>query len=184
MSRKDISRYFTRSFWSRMPLYKAVLALSCAMILVVGTGAGIALTAVNAAANSSSVSSSAPSAAATPDPTASPTPEPTATPEPIQLGLEVTAVQQTLGVTVTDAASGMPVLGVEFEVVVDYKADKSASSKSASKKGAHIVLRNFVIMERSTHAFLSSFSIMAPLKCLIVAAYMPLIFILCRLRRR
>ena len=136
MSRKDISRYFTRSFWSRMPLYKAVLALSCAMILVVGTGAGIALTAVNAAANSSSVSSSAPSAAATPDPTASPTPEPTATPEPIQLGLEVTAVQQTLGVTVTDAASGMPVLGVEFEVVVDYKADKSASSKSASKKGA------------------------------------------------
>ena len=56
MSRKDISRYFTRSFWSRMPLYKAVLALSCAMILVVGTGAGIALTAVNAAANSSSIS--------------------------------------------------------------------------------------------------------------------------------
>lgn len=136
MSRKDISRYFTRSFWSRMPLYKAVLALSCAMILVVGTGAGIALTAVNAAANSSSVSSSAPSVTATPDPTASPTPEPTATPEPIQLALEVTAVQQTLGVTVTDAENGMPVLGTEFEVVVDYKADKSASSKSTSKKDA------------------------------------------------
>ena len=28
MSRKDISRYFTRSFWSRMPLYKAVLLLN------------------------------------------------------------------------------------------------------------------------------------------------------------
>lgn len=136
MSRKDISRYFTRSFWSRMPLYKAVLALSCAMILVVGTGAGIALTAVNAAANSSSVSSSAPSVTATPDPTASPTPEPTATPEPIQLALEVTAVQQTLGVTVTDAENGMPVLGTEFEVVVDYKADKSASSKSTSGKSS------------------------------------------------
>lgn len=136
MSRKDISRYFTRSFWSRMPLYKAVLALSCAMILVVGTGAGIALTAVNAAANSSSVSSSAPSVTATPDPTSSPTPEPTATPEPIQLALEVTAVQQTLGVTVTDAENGMPVLGTEFEVVVDYKADKSASSKSTSGKSS------------------------------------------------
>ena len=136
MSRKDISRYFTRSFWSRMPLYKAVLALSCAMILVVGTGAGIALTAVNAAANSSSASSSAPSVTATPDPTASPTPEPTATPEPIQLALEVTAVQQTLGVTVTDAENGMPVLGTEFEVVVDYKADKSASSKSTSGKSS------------------------------------------------
>ncbi len=136
MSRKDISRYFTRSFWSRMPLYKAVLALSCAMILVVGTGAGIALTAVNAAANSSSISSSAPGATATPDPTASPTPEPTATPEPIQLALEVTAVQQTLGVTVTEAESGMPVVGTEFEVVVDYKADKSASSKSSSGKSS------------------------------------------------
>ncbi|WP_394967882.1 glycoside hydrolase family 25 protein [Candidatus Allofournierella merdipullorum] len=137
MSRKDISRYFTRSFWSRMPLYKAVLALSCAMILIVGTGAGIALTAVNAAANSASAGSSASAApTATPDPTASPTPEPTATPEPIQLGLEVTAVQQTLGVTVTNAENSMPVLGVEFEVVVDYKADKSASSKSTSGKSS------------------------------------------------
>lgn len=137
MSRKDISRYFTRSFWSRMPLYKAVLALSCAMILIVGTGAGIALTAVNAAANSASTGSSASAApTATPDPTASPTPEPTATPEPIQLGLEVTAVQQTLGITVTNAENSMPVLGVEFEVVVDYKADKSASSKSTSGKSS------------------------------------------------
>lgn len=139
MSRKDISRYFTRSFWSRMPLYKAVLALSCAMILIVGTGAGIALTAVNAAANSNSIGSSvsaAPTASPTPEPTASPTPEPTATPAPIQLGLEVTAVQQTLGVTVTNAEDNMPVVGVEFEVVVDYKADKSASSKSTSGSSA------------------------------------------------
>ena len=134
MSRKDVSRYFNRSLWSRMPLYKAVLALCCAVLLVVGTGAGIALTAVNAAANSGSSigSSSAPLATATPDPTASPTPEPTATPEPIELELEVTAVQQTLGITVMDAQQNMPVIGEDFEVVVDYKAASSSSSSSSS----------------------------------------------------
>ena len=134
MSRKDISRYFTRSFWSRMPLYKAVLALSCAMILIVGTGAGIALTAVNAAATSSSSVSGSVSATPTPDPTASPTPAPTAspTPAPIQLSLEVTAVQQTLGVTVMNAETNTPVTGVEFEVVVDYKATASSDTRTES----------------------------------------------------
>ena len=135
MSRKDVSRYFNRSLWSRMPLYKAVLALCCAVLLVVGTGAGIALTAVNAAANSGSSigSSSAPLLpTATPDPTASPTPEPTATPEPVELELEVTAVQQTLGITVMDARQSTPVIGEDFEVVVDYKAASSSSSSAHS----------------------------------------------------
>lgn len=135
MNKKDLSRYFSPSRLARVPLYKAILAVCCAVILVVGTGAGIAVTAANAGANSASQAGSmgaAPTMAPTLAPTASPTPEPTATPAPVQLALEATAVQQSLGVTVMDAETGAPVLGEDFEITLKYTAPKKGSGKAAS----------------------------------------------------
>lgn len=139
MNKKDLSRYFSPSRLARVPLYKAILAVCCAVILVVGTGAGIAVTAANAGANSASQPGSASlaaTAAPTLSPTASPTPEPTATPAPVQLALEATAVQQSLGITVMDAETGAPVLGEDFEVTLKYTAPKKSSSKASSSSGA------------------------------------------------
>ena len=139
MNKKDLSRYFSPSRLARVPLYKAILAVCCAVILVVGTGAGIAVTAANAGANSASQPGSASlaaTAAPTLSPTASPTPEPTATPAPVQLALEATAVQQSLGITVMDAETGAPVLGEDFEVTLKYTAPKKSSSKAGSSSGA------------------------------------------------
>ena len=139
MNKKDLSRYFSPSRLARVPLYKAILAVCCAVILVVGTGAGIAVTAANAGANSASQPGSASlaaTAAPTLSPTASPPPEPTATPAPVQLALEATAVQQSLGITVMDAETGAPVLGEDFEVTLKYTAPKKSSSKASSSSGA------------------------------------------------
>lgn len=139
MNKKDLSRYFSPSRLARVPLYKAILAVCCAVILVVGTGAGIAVTAANAGANSASQPGSASlaaTAAPTLSPTASPTPEPTATPAPVQLALEATAVQQSLGITVMDAETGAPVLGEDFEVTLKYTAPKKSSSKAGSSSSA------------------------------------------------
>lgn len=139
MNKKDLSRYFSPSRLARVPLYKAILAVCCAVILVVGTGAGIAVTAANAGANSASQTGSASlaaTAAPTLSPTASPTPEPTATPAPVQLALEATAVQQSLGITVMDAETGAPVLGEDFEVTLKYTAPKKSSSKASSSSAS------------------------------------------------
>ena len=139
MNKKDLSRYFSPSRLARVPLYKAILAVCCAVILVVGTGAGIAVTAANAGANSASQPGSASlaaTAAPTLSPTASPTPEPTATPAPVQLALEATAVQQSLGITVMDAETGAPVLGEDFEVTLKYTAPKKSSSKAGSSSAS------------------------------------------------
>lgn len=56
MNKRDLSRYFSGSKFSRMPLGKALVALCCALAVTVSCGAGIAFTAVNAANNSSSIS--------------------------------------------------------------------------------------------------------------------------------
>ncbi|WP_418666522.1 glycoside hydrolase family 25 protein [Allofournierella sp.] len=139
MNKKDLSRYFSPSRLARVPLYKAILAVCCAVVLVVGTGAGIAVTAANAGANSASQPGSASlaaTAAPTLSPTASPTPEPTATPAPVQLALEATAVQQSLGITIMDAETGAPVLGEDFEVTLKYTAPKKSNSKAGSSSGA------------------------------------------------
>lgn len=138
MNKNDLSRYFSGSRLTRVPLYKALLALGCALLLVVGTGAGIAVTAVNAAANSASQSSSVsapPTQAPTATPEATATPDPTATPEPPkELSIQATAVQQSLGITVMDKENDVPLLGEDFEVTLKYTAPKS--SKSSSSKAS------------------------------------------------
>ena len=132
MNKKDLSRYFSGNAFSRMPLNKALIALCCVLAITVSTGAGIAFTAVNAANNSSSVSASSevesglvPSAT----PTVSATPSPVPTPEPIQLSVEATAVQQSIGITVMNAQQEVPVLGEDFEVTLEYVPDKKSNAK-------------------------------------------------------
>ena len=128
MNKRDLSRYFSGSKFSRMPLGKALVALSCALAVTVSCGAGIAFTAVNAANNSSSVPVSVVQVASS---QAQNKPEATATPEPtqapIQLEIEATAVQQSVGVTVMDADSGLPVLGQDFEVQLTPKSGKAST---------------------------------------------------------
>lgn len=128
MNKRDLSRYFSGSKFSRMPLGKALVALSCALAVTVSCGAGIAFTAVNAANNSSSVPVSVVQVASS---QAQNKPEATATPEPtqapIQLKIEATAVQQSVGVTVMDADSGLPVLGQDFEVQLTPKSGKAST---------------------------------------------------------
>lgn len=128
MNKRDLSRYFSGSKFSRMPLGKALVALSCALAVTVSCGAGIAFTAVNAANNSLSVPVSVVqvvSSQAQSQPEATATPEPT--PAPIQLEIEATAVQQSVGVTVMDADSGLPVLGQDFEVQLTPKSGKAST---------------------------------------------------------
>ena len=128
MNKRDLSRYFSGSKFSRMPLGKALVALSCALAVTVSCGAGIAFTAVNAANNSSSVSVSVVqpvSSEAQSQPEATATPEPTQA--PVRLEIEATAVQQSVGVTVMDADSGLPVLGQDFEVQLTPKSGKAST---------------------------------------------------------
>lgn len=128
MNKRDLSRYFSGSKFSRMPLGKALVALCCALAVTVSCGAGIAFTAVNAANNSSSISVSVSQPVVEP---VSSVPEATATPEPTQapvrLEIEATAVQQSVGVTVMDADSGLPVLGQDFEVQLTPKSGKAST---------------------------------------------------------
>lgn len=128
MNKRDLSRYFSSSKFSRMPLGKALVALCCALAVTVSCGAGIAFTAVNAANNSSSISVSVSQPVVEPvssEPEATATPEPTQA--PVRLEIEATAVQQSVGVTVMDADSGLPVLGQDFEVQLTPKSGKAST---------------------------------------------------------
>ena len=128
MNKRDLSRYFSGSKFSRMPLGKALVALCCALAVTVSCGAGIAFTAVNAANNSSSISVSVSQPVVEPvssEPEATATPEPTRA--PVRLEIEATAVQQSVGVTVMDADSGLPVLGQDFEVQLTPKSGKAST---------------------------------------------------------
>ena len=128
MNKRDLSRYFSGSKFSRMPLGKALVALCCALAVTVSCGAGIAFTAVNAANNSSSISVSVSQPVVEPvssEPEATATPEPTQA--PVRLEIEAAAVQQSVGVTVMDADSGLPVLGQDFEVQLTPKSGKAST---------------------------------------------------------
>lgn len=128
MNKRDLSRYFSGSKFSRMPLGKALTALCCALVITVSCGAGIAFTAVNAANNSSSVSASVSqpvSSQVQSQPEATATPEPTQA--PVRLEIEATAVQQSVGITVMDADNGLPVLGQDFEIQLQPKSGKASS---------------------------------------------------------
>lgn len=138
MNKKDLSRYFSGNALSRMPLNKALIALCSALLITVSTGAGIAITAVNAASNSTSesisVSMPVESALPTQEPEVTETPVPEATAAPIQLKLEVTAVQQSIGITVINAESEMPVLNQDFEVTLTYNGTSSAKNTKSEAK--------------------------------------------------
>ena len=128
MNKRDLSRYFSGSKFSRMPLGKALAALCCALVITLSCGAGIAFTAVNAANNSSSVSTSVSqpvSSQVQSQPEATATPEPTQA--PVRLEIEATAVQQSVGITVMDADNGLPVLGQDFEVQLQPDSGKASS---------------------------------------------------------
>lgn len=140
MNKRDLSRYFSGSKFSRMPLGKALVALSCALAVTVSCGAGIAFTAVNAANNSSSVPVSAVQVVSSQpesQPEATATPEPTQA--PIQLEIEATAVQQSVGVTVMDADSGLPVLGQDFEVQLTPKSGKASTYTVDPESGTLLI---------------------------------------------
>lgn len=140
MKKKDFSKYFSASRFSRLPLHKVVVALACVFALVVSTGTGIAFTAVNAMApGPEAMPSPTPGITATPEPSA--TPQPSATPAPeAPVTMEVAVVQQSLGIEVfvpqyapageeqEGEESGepqlIPVLGVPFTVLVTDKNDK------------------------------------------------------------
>lgn len=139
MNKRDLSRYFSGSALSRMPLHKALVALCCVLILTVSIGAGIAITVVNAASNSAIVEPTntnfaSDMALSTMQPDITPTPEPAPTAAPIQLKLEVTAVQQSIGITVMNADDDMPVLNQVFEVSVTYNGEDSAKSNQKATK--------------------------------------------------
>ena len=132
MNKRNISRYFSENgMFSHLPLSKAVAAMACVVVFLIATGVGIALTVVNAASSSSQPPSSTVLAAVTPSP--SPSPAPTATPEPVALGMEVTAVQQSIGVTVMNQEQDTPVLGQSFEVVLEYTPPKGSEEKAGKE---------------------------------------------------
>lgn len=140
MNKKDLSKYFTSSVLGRVPLYKVLTALCCCLLVIVCAGAGIAVMTANAAAaKDGGKPSPSPSMIPSASPTASPTPEPSPTPspEPIQLTMDVTAVQQTLGVTVKNKETGGPVLNEEFDVVLDYKAPKNVKNSKQPATSNH-----------------------------------------------
>lgn len=140
MNKRDLSRYFSGSKFSRMPLGKALVALCCALAVTVSCGAGIAFTAVNAANNSSSISVSVSQPVVEPvssEPEATATPEPTQA--PVRLEIEATAVQQSVGVTVMDADSGLPVLGQDFEVQLTPKSGKASTYTLDSETGTLLI---------------------------------------------
>ncbi len=139
MNKNDLSKYFTSSTLGRVPLYKALTALCCCLLLVVSAGAGIAVMAAGSGSPVSTLSDEAapeptPSLKPSAAPTASPTPEPTATPAPIQLAMDATAVQQSVGITIKNAENNVPVLGEEFEVTLKYKAPKNSKNNKQKTK--------------------------------------------------
>ena len=128
MDKRNLMRYFSGNALKHMPLGKVLAALFCVMLIVLGTGVGIALTVVNAA-NTSGVDSSVSQVVVTPtpQPTATATPEPTA--EPVQLAIEATAVQQSIGITLMNVAQDMPMLGTAFDITLAYEPAKGSDQK-------------------------------------------------------
>lgn len=139
MDMKDISKHFSSKRFKNVPVYKLVLAVCCAILLVAGTGFGIY-------AGASAASSSAPeSAIETPQPTATPTPtatpSPSPTPEPVAVELEIAVTQQDIGITVMDIEEKIPMLEQDFEIVLECLSltkvadTKANSSATEIKKG-------------------------------------------------
>ena len=118
--KKDLAKYFSAGWKGRflsMPLYKSLTALGLCAAILVGAGGSAAALAISGSGQPQNAVSAEAMAAA--EPTPSPTPAPTPTPEDVPLSMEISVIQQDIGVAVyrpmentTPEGESMPLLEV------------------------------------------------------------------------
>ena len=116
--KKDLAKYFSAGWKGRflsMPLYKSLPALGLCAAILVGAGGSAAALAISGSGQSQNAVSAEAMAAA--EPTPSPTPAPT--PKDVPLSMEISVIQQDIGVAVyrpmentTPEGESMPLLEV------------------------------------------------------------------------
>ena len=116
--KKDLAKYFSAGWKGRflsMPLYKSLTALGLCAAILVGAGGSAAALAISGSGQSQNAVSAEAMAAA--EPTPSPTPAPT--PKDVPLSMEISVIQQDIGVAVyrpmentTPEGESMPLLEV------------------------------------------------------------------------
>ena len=116
--KKDLAKYFSAGWKGRflsMPLYKSLTALGLCAAILVGAGGSAAALAISGSGQSQNAVSAEAMAAAEP----SPTPTPTPTPKDVPLSMEISVIQQDIGVAVyrpmentTPEGESMPLLEV------------------------------------------------------------------------
>ncbi len=118
--KKDLAKYFSAGWKGRflsMPLYKSLTALGLCAAILVGAGGSAAALAISGSGQPQNAVSAEAMAAA--EPTPGPTPAPTPTPEDVPLSMEISVIQQDIGVAVyrpmentTPEGESMPLLEV------------------------------------------------------------------------
>lgn len=118
--KKDLAKYFSAGWKGRflsMPLYKSLTALGLCAAILVGAGGSAAALAISGSGQPQNAVSAEAMAAA--EPTPSPTPAPTPTPKEVPLSMEISVIQQDIGVAVyrpmentTPEGESMPLLEV------------------------------------------------------------------------
>ena len=118
--KKDLAKYFSAGWKGRflsMPLYKSLTALGLCAAILVGAGGSAAALAISGSGQPQNAVSAEAMAAA--EPTPSPTPAPTPTPKDVPLSMEISVIQQDIGVAVyrpmentTPEGESMPLLEV------------------------------------------------------------------------
>ena len=116
--KKDLAKYFSAGWKGRflsMPLYKSLTALGLCAAILVGAGGSAAALAISGSGQPQNAVSAEAMAAA--EPTPSPTPAPT--PKDVPLSMEISVIQQDIGVAVyrpmentTPEGESMPLLEV------------------------------------------------------------------------
>ena len=100
--KKDLSQYFSAGWKGRflsMPLYKSLTALGLCAVILVGAGTSAAALAVSGG-NAQPQNAVSAAAMAAEEPTPTPEPAPTPAPEDVPLSMEVSVIQQDIGVAV------------------------------------------------------------------------------------
>ena len=116
--KKDLAKYFSAGWKGRflsMPLYKSLTALGLCAAILVGAGGSAAALAISGSGQPQNAVSAEAMAAA--EPTPGPTPAPTPTPKDVPLSMEISVIQQDIGVAVyrpmentTPEGESMPLL--------------------------------------------------------------------------
>ena len=116
--KKDLAKYFSAGWKGRflsMPLYKSLTALGLCAAILVGAGGSAAALAISGSGQPQNAVSAEAMAAAEP----SPTPAPTPAPKDVPLSMEISVIQQDIGVAVyrpmentTPEGESMPLLEV------------------------------------------------------------------------